>query len=244
MKKRLLWCAALCVAGAWFPALTWAGDGVEASAGLDVTSNYIWRGQDLGGAAFQPTLGIAYKGLSLTGWGSYGFTDRDDTKELDFTLAYEWRGLTVGLTDYYCTAGTENCPGNYFTYKKHRTGHVWEANVGYAWDFLSVNWFTNIGGADGERNGGHRAYSSYLELSAPFRLAGLDWEATVGVVPYSTSYYAEADNFTVTCVGLKASYAFKLANRFDLPLYVAAAANPSDKKIYLTAGVSILINNH
>ncbi len=38
----------------------------EATIGADFVSRYIWRGQDLGSASVQPTLGIGYKGLSLT----------------------------------------------------------------------------------------------------------------------------------------------------------------------------------
>ena len=34
-----------------------------------------------------------------------------------------------------------------------------------------------------------RAYSSYVSLSAPFRLGGLDWDATVAAVPWETSFY-------------------------------------------------------
>ena len=43
-----------------------AQDKVETTVAADVVSSYIWRGQDLGSAAIQPTLGVGYKGLSLT----------------------------------------------------------------------------------------------------------------------------------------------------------------------------------
>ena len=153
--------------------LTAAGakDKVGATIGCDFVSQYIWRGQKLGGVSLQPTLGINYKGLSLTSWGSVGFNS-DDAKELDFTLAYEFKGFNVGLTDYWFSEG------NYFNYKAHQTTHVWEANVGYDFGFLSVQWFTNFAGNDGLNRSGKRAYSSYFEIVAPFRLAKLDWTAT------------------------------------------------------------------
>ena len=65
-----------------------AQDKIEGTIGADVVSRYYWRGQALGDAAIQPTLGLSWKGLSLTAWGSYGFVDKDDTKEFDLTLAY------------------------------------------------------------------------------------------------------------------------------------------------------------
>ena len=42
---------------------TFAQDEVETTISADVVSSYIWRGQDLGSTALQPTLGIVYKGL-------------------------------------------------------------------------------------------------------------------------------------------------------------------------------------
>lgn len=49
-----------------------AQDKVEASAGVDLVSGYVWRGQDLGGVSLQPSASIAYKGFSLGAWGSVG----------------------------------------------------------------------------------------------------------------------------------------------------------------------------
>ena len=43
-----------------------AQDKVEATINGDIVSSYIWRGQDLGNVSFQPTLGIAYKGIGIT----------------------------------------------------------------------------------------------------------------------------------------------------------------------------------
>ena len=82
-------------------------DKLEATVATDIVSQYIWRGQDLGHVSFQPTLGIAYKGLSLTAWGSVGLTDSHDTKEIDLTLAYNIGGLNIGVTDYWTTDGLD-----------------------------------------------------------------------------------------------------------------------------------------
>ena len=62
-----------------------AQDKIETTISSDFVSSYIWRGQDLGSVAVQPTLGVEYKGLSLTAWGSYGLVDKDDAKEFDLT---------------------------------------------------------------------------------------------------------------------------------------------------------------
>ena len=86
MKKvRRLFClAAVCMAAV----AANAQDKVEGTIATDVVNQYIWRGQDLGDVSVQPTLGVAYKGVSLTAWGNVGLSDKDDTKEFDRTLAY------------------------------------------------------------------------------------------------------------------------------------------------------------
>ena len=152
------------------------GKCVEASIGVDLVNQYIWRGQDLGDVSLQPTLVFSWKGLSLSTRGSVGISDFSDDKELDFTLAYTIKGFNVGITDYWFSNGS------YFQYKSGKTTHIWEANVGYDFGFLSLQWYTNFAGNDGT-NDGKRAFSSYFELAAPFRLGGLDWSASLGIVP-------------------------------------------------------------
>ncbi len=216
----------------------YAQDKVEVELEADVVSNYIWRGQDLGSAAIQPTLGVSWKGLSLTGWGSYGLVDKDDTKEFDLTLAYSAGGFTVGITDYFCVNGEENCPTKYFLYDAHKTAHTFEANVGYDFEVLSLNWFTNFAGADGVNNSGKRAYSSYVQVDVPFKLGGLDWTASMGAVPYATDFYADAHHFAVTNVSVATRKELKITPTFTVPLFGCIVANPSTQKIYFTAGIS------
>ena len=85
---------------AFVPAAS-AQDEVETTIAADVVNQYIWRGQSLGEVSLQPTLGIGYKGLSLTAWGSVGISQPEDTKEFDLTLAYETGGFHIGVTDYW-----------------------------------------------------------------------------------------------------------------------------------------------
>ena len=200
MKKIALFALGLVMSLA-----TFAQDEVEATISGDIVSQYIWRGQDLGNAAIQPTLGIAYKGLSLSAWGSYGIANSDDTKELDLTLTYTTGGFNIGITDYWTNDGGDP-EARYLKYEAHSTNHVFEANVGYDFGFASLQWYTNFAGDDGLNKDGKRAYSSYFEAIVPFKLATVDWTATAGVVPYATDYYNEwTSGFSVTNVALKAS---------------------------------------
>lgn len=223
--------------GAMMSAPTIAQDELETTVAADVVSQYIWRGQDLGHVSLQPTLGIGYKGLSLSAWGSVGLTDSQDTKELDLTLAYTVGGFNIGITDYWTNAGLD--PENrYFKYDAHGTNHVFEANVGYDFGLASVQWFTNFAGNDGVNNDGKRAYSSYMEVAVPFRLAKVEWEATAGAVPYATDYYG-TDGFAVTNLSLKATKDIKVTDSFSIPIFGQVVANPCSQKAYLVFGFTL-----
>lgn len=215
-----------------------AQDTVEASVSADIVSNYVWRGAKLDDAAIQPSVGVSYKGLSLSAWGSYGLTSNTGTtKELDLTLAYSTGGFNVGITDYWVDAS------KYFYYNSHGTSHVFEANVGYDFGPLSVQWFTNFAGADGRSEKGDRAYMSYLELAAPFKLGGLDWTATLGAIPYkaNTLFYAAntTSGFAVNNISLKATKDIKITDSFSIPVFGQIAANPSTQDAYLVIGFTL-----
>jgi len=203
---------------------------VSATLGVDFVNQYIWRGQNLGNVSLQPTLGVAWKGLSLSAWGSVGF-DKDDTKELDFTLSYSKKGFNVGVTDYWFSEGS------YFQYKAHKTTHIWEGFVGYDFGFLSATWYTNFAGNDGLNGSGKRAYSSYFELKAPFRLAKFDWMGTVGIVPWRTTSYGTND-FACTNVSLRATKNFLIKQKYHLPVYAGLTSNPCSGKFYFIFGVA------
>ena len=151
---------------------------VETTVAADFVTNYIWRGLDCGNISVQPTLGIGYKGLSLSAWGSVGFTSTD-TKEFDLTLAYTIGGFNIGITDYWFNTGGDEPDNRYF------------------------------------KKSDKRAYSSYAEVSVPFKLATVDWTATAGVVPYYTTFY-DTTGFAVTNLSLRADKEIKITDKFSV----------------------------
>ena len=197
------------------PVTSMAQDKVEFGVGADVVSKYIWRGTDLGGPSVQPSLSVAYKGLSLTAWGSIGF-DSEDDKEVDLTLAYETGNFSLSVTDYW--------------YPEYSGAHTFEAQIGYDFGLLAANWYTNFAGDDEE-------YASYISLIAPFSLIGLDWEAEVGATPWGTDYYG-TDKFSVCDLSLGASKEFNIGKSFSTTLFAKATYNPTIEKFYATIGIS------
>ena len=214
-----------------------AQDEVETTVSGDFVSQYIWRGQDLGSAAVQPTFGVAYKGLSLSAWGSYGLVNPADTKEFDLTLAYTAGGLNIGITDYWFNAGLDP-DARYFKYDAHGTNHVFEANIGYDFGIASLQAYTNIAGNDGVNKDGKRAYSTYVELAAPFKLAAVNWSASLGVVPFATDSYGTS-GMAVTNVSLKAAKDIKITDSFSIPVFGQVVGNPCSQNAYLVFGFTL-----
>ena len=232
MKKIVLFAMGLAASVA-----TLAQEIIETTISGDVVSSYIWRGQDLGNVSLQPTLGIGYKGLSLTAWGSVGLSEPADTKEFDLSLGYTIGGLNIALTDYWFNAGLD--PDNrYFKYSAHATNHVYEANIGYDFGLASLQWFTNFAGNDGANKDGKRAYSSYVELTVPFKLASVDWTATAGAVPFATDFYG-TNGFAVTNLALKATKDITVTESFSIPVFAQVVANPCSQKAYLVFGLTL-----
>ena len=215
----------------------YAQDKVETTIAADFVSQYIWRGQDLGDISIQPTLGIGYKGLSLTAWGNVGLSKSSDTKEFDLTLSYTIRRFNIGITDYWFNTGLD--PENrYFKYDAHGTNHLFEANIGYDFGFASLQWYTNFAGNDGKNKNGKRAYSSYVEANVPFKLVKVDWTATAGVVPYATDLYGTT-GFAVTNLALKATKDIAITDKFSLPVFAGVVGNPCSQKAYLVFGFTL-----
>lgn len=233
--KRFGFAALLFTAGALTAG---AQDEVEATASADFVSTYVWRGQKCGDFSIQPTLGLAYKGLSLTAWGSTELMKSESAHELDFTLAYTTGGFNIGVTDYWFDNTADS---RYFYYNAHTTAHVFEGNVGYDFGPVAVQWYTNFAGNDFKyKDSGARkhAYSSYIEVSAPFKLGGMDWTATLGAVPYESPAYGVED-FAVTNVSVKAQKDIQITPSFSVPLFASINTNPAAQKAYLVVGFTL-----
>lgn len=206
-----------------------AQEKVEVSVGADIVSNYIWRGIDCGGASIQPSISVAKSGFSLTAWGSTGFS-KSDTKELDLTLGYSIAGFNVAITDYWFDTR------RYFDYSAHTTAHIYEASVGYDFGVLAINWNTYFAGDDYYKSDGKRAYSSYLEASAPFKLGGVDFSAEIGLTPWEGAY---SNKFNVINLGLTAFREIKITDTFNVPAFAKLIVNPNTEGAYFVFGVSL-----
>ncbi len=200
-------------------------------------SSYIFRGTQLGKASVQPNLQLGYRGFLLDLWGNCELAGDAKYKEFDITLFYKIGQLKFKVQDTWTSNGGDP-KGRYFMYNAHSTNHVFEANVSYDFGFISTEWNTIFAGYDGVNSSGKRAYSSYFEAQAPFRLAGVDFMGVIGVVPYASSIFG-ASGLSVVNVQLKATRDIKVTDTFSIPAFIEITANPSKQNAYLVFGVKI-----
>ncbi|MCR5270284.1 MAG: hypothetical protein K6D91_04610 [Prevotella sp.] len=211
-----------------------AQDEINTVAKADILSQYMWRGQEMGATSFQPALGIEWKGFSLVGGANIGISDKTDPKELDITAQYSLGHFRFGLVDYW----SDSPNTRYLYYNAHTTSHVFEGFVGYDFGLFDASWQTNFAGQDYQESDGKRAFSSYVELTAPFKLATCKWEAQLAFVPWKSDYY-HTTGFAVTNVNLKAIKEIRLTEHFVLPVFAQVVANPCSQKTYIVFGLTI-----
>jgi subtilisin family serine protease len=206
--------------------------GVEVSAGGDIVSSYIWRGQYLGGVSVQPGASLSVAGLSLTAWGSVGF-DNSDIKEFDFTLGYGIGGFSAAITDYWFRY--PDAINDYFDYGDE-TAHMLEVTLGYDFGPAAISWNTYFAGADYAKANGDRAYSTYIEGSVPFKLGGLDLKAELGLSPWESIY---SEKFNIVNIGLTAGKEIRVTESFAIPAFTKIIFNPHWKECFFVFGVSL-----
>jgi hypothetical protein len=111
--KRLLAVALLLTAGLAMGAGTaWAQENEKSGyAGVDLFSNYVWRGQKLSEEwAVQPYAGFMYKSFGAELWANYD-TETEEHNETDLTLYYEltWKQFDIEAGYiYYGVDGASN----------------------------------------------------------------------------------------------------------------------------------------
>ena len=241
---------------------TQAQENPKGALSVDLLSAYLWRGTDKGSICVQPTGEVKWHDATARITGSVG-ARREDVKEIDISLGYKWREFNVGLTDYWQSGLDSDGRDLYFNYDPHRSGHRFEVNLGYTHKYFAVQAYTMVYGNDFKYNNlaevnamtGKRAFSTYIELSAPFSWAELEWDARLGITPFAGANtlkkvgeregfplvqkdYFYANGFTCVLASLRITKKINMAN-LSLPIFAELHANPYLKKANFLVGLRI-----
>ena len=213
--------------------------GFTFEVGADLVSNYLWRGQNLGGLSIQPSLTLDWNGLYLCGWGNIGADNwkfKELNPELDITIGYENFGFMIDLThlyyfnkEYYLKGlgDANNASGT--TMELHAGINIGEWVEAVP---LSFDWYTTILGYDPvfdqdgspkRNNNGNakRAYSTYIQLGYDFELPlDIVLALKVGFTPWKGMYSDYEDVWTsgrtvgLTNLQLRAEREFEIQNMY------------------------------
>ncbi len=204
------------------------------SAGVDLYSNYIWRGTKLGlGPSVQPSVTFNAGNLEIGAWGAFngisylasdttGFTPTDYA-EADLYISYSFPfGLSLGVTDYYY-------PGlEYFDYSTESGAHAVEINGAFSIKGLSfgANYIVNKAGGAASAGG-----DMYFELGYEFKNIGLFIGAGDG-------WHTTDGEFMICNIGISTGKEIKITDSFSLPVSGALILNPDREQFYVVAGIS------
>lgn len=216
------------------------------TAGAELVSSYLWRGQYNGGLSFQPDLEVGFEGehigLSAGVWGSIGATDwkfqknLEETEdgnpntyfmpELDVLANFNAYGVQVGFTHY-----------QYFV-PEAKDHFQTEITLGYDFDDqlgipLHISWNTIVAGddynecIDGADTTYNRAYSSYLEIGYDhtFEKVGITLGGAIGMSPWTSDFYCN-EGFQVVNLSLRLEKEWEF-DVCSLNLFAQGSLNPS-----------------
>lgn len=87
---------------------------------------------------------------------------------------------------------------------------------------------------------GNRAYATYVELSYPFAVKGVDMKADIGIVPWNAyGTYGIDRDFYVQNVFLNAGKSWTVAGSLQLGLFTSLSWNPALEDVNFVGGISL-----
>lgn len=202
---------------------------VSVTAGFDLMSRYIWRGQDYGQSpSIQPGLSATWKGFTLGAWGAYKFGESGE-QETDFYISKSFKYVTLAVWDYWTFCDTAS---NFFDYDYNTTQHILEGQVLLTGgDIIPFNLLGSY-----FFYGQDHSNSIYLELQFQHSFSFFDLQLFTGYQVLG-EYYAPAPAFVnIGCTLLKD---IEITSKWSLPVTVSLIMNPYNQSLFLVAGITI-----
>ena len=208
-------------------------------ASVELTSKYLWRGQEYGEApTIFPTLSYTTGGLCVYATGAYTFDN--SWREADLGVSYTLGDFTLGVVDYYYpTKVGEN--DSYFNFKSKETGHALEGCLTYAPSSLPISAMisTFFYGADKNADG-DQAWSTYAELGYHYDFSETSiLSVALGASLNKSLYNNFEKGFSIVNVAVKYQMELYATKRFSLPASVQYVVNPQKEKNYISFSLGL-----
>jgi hypothetical protein len=184
------------------------------NTGVDLVSNYIWRGLKFGnGPALQPKLEFNSGNFTIGGWGSYCFS-HNEAPETDLYMSIGTNsGFNLTFTDYYFL-GTS-------VFKS--SSHYFEPMLSFEKGNFRLM---------GAYMFGHETSDLYLEAG----LAAGPVDLSLGA---GEGQYTKNGKFNICNIGLGTSKEIKVTDSFSIPVRGSLILNPSNEQLYIVIGITL-----
>jgi len=233
-------------------------------AHAELDANYLWRGLYCGGLSLQTEAEVSYYGFFANMWWNVGLDSWNWIKggsvpgklwasvvpEVDVSIGYRWRGLSVLFIHmYYFDRYADGRMSRYFDWRNYPPGGGGVTNewrIAYRISDkvpLRLMWCTRTFGRDGYMVSGElrRAYSTYIEarydqpLPYDFTLSGV-----LGITPWRSLYTGFEKEFAVVNLAVSTTKSWKVAEYCSVAVGAMIAFNPSSMQPLwnITAGVT------
>lgn len=197
--------------------------------GADLVSSYVWRGWYLAGPSIQPAMNLSAYGITVGAWGSKDFSTIE--KEIDFFIAYEIKGFSIGFADYWMMH--EEAP-----YFRNKGNHLFEGSLGYTFPEkfpLSLEISTLFAGDEDVNENGQKYFSTYISACFPFSVRDVNIEAGIGVSPWKGMY---SNQFDVATISVKATKELRPSAEYALPVFAELIVAPAQNGIFFVFGIN------
>jgi hypothetical protein len=200
--------------------------------GIDVLSNFIWRGVALDPyPCVQPALILGNKNIELGMLGSYSLGGAFNATPFFFRYNIYAKSVIISpmLFDYYYPA--RQIPISNFD--DGGGAHTLEASVNFKWTTIPLRVFLSANVLNDAAN------STYIEAGYTFKASGpYSVELFGGAALTEKSYWLGAEDIGLTNVGVTGMRGFKLSENYTLPVSISYNVHTQLEYSFLSAKVS------
>ena len=219
-------------------------------ARAEIDANYVWRGLYNGGLSLVAEAEVSYYGFFANTWWNVGATDwkwgKKDAAgkavtglnpEVDISLGYRWRGLSVLFMHmYYFDHYADGRMSRYFDWNNYAPGGggvTTEWRISYRISDkvpLRLMWCTRTFGRDGYMQNGElkRAYSTYIEARYDQPLPyDITLSGVIGLTPWRSMYTGFEKEFAVVNLSVGLSKSWQIAKGYSVDIGGVLMFNPS-----------------
>lgn len=211
------------------------------SASVELTSKYLWRGQEYGEApTIFPTLSYNKGGFCVCATGAYTFDN--SWREADLGISYTYKDFTLGVVDYYYPTPTGE-KDKLFEFDKDKTGHAFEGCMSYAPSNFPISAMvsTFFYGADKNLDD-NQAWSTYAEVGYHYDFSETNiFSVAFGASLNKSMYNNYETGFSIVNVAFKYMTEIPAGKKCRIPVSAQYVINPQKEKSYIAFSIGLNI---